>query len=251
MCLVSYTCVHCATPQTQTQWLLCKDATCNEGVFDLNHHCALNLHVRCITYHAPWPSVDDWDFSEIKRDSQILETNLNFRFAVESEHRMLFSMLSQGHLYLIACFLSTLQLMSLSFSERAIDNTWEPLPGPLSMLHLEGQHKAILASQWREGSPWAVAPALNSIGALQRAVDLVLMCPGEIKDGWFLWHFRHRFAIRIYFPPTWIAVPVFISRRFLTLLTKGYFSYLTWELTLWGPSPWAPCSPPAGAGRGG
>lgn len=61
------------------------------------------------------------------------------------------------------------------------------LPGRLSMLSLEDQPEFHLSHSVKGRQPMgSTALALNSIGALQRAVNLVLMCPGEINKRWLV-----------------------------------------------------------------
>lgn len=45
---------------------------------------------------------------------------------------------------------------------------------------------AIAAIPLKEGSPWKPGPDLNSLGPFQRTVNLVLMCPGEMKEDWVI-----------------------------------------------------------------
>lgn len=93
------------TPQTQTKWLLCKDSTCSlKSMSDLNPSlCSETTCQVCHIYHdLMW-----WlSFFRKERDSQTLKANLNFKFALDSRHRMFFCTLSHGRLYLITYFLS-------------------------------------------------------------------------------------------------------------------------------------------------
>lgn len=149
MCFVPYTWVHHAmpTPQTQTNWLLCKDTPCSERVFGLNpslcsetprqvHHIYHDLMWTVRIFPKGRERLTDFK-NQPKLQAFCWESAQDVLRRSQSWSSMSHHLLSLNP-----------QLMSLILPERAID-AWALLPGPLSLLPSEAQPaaSAILATQ--------------------------------------------------------------------------------------------------------